>query len=471
MVKFTSVKYFSAILLSTILFSVSAHAQRVQSDFDADGISDSVIVSESEGGLSWGAKLSSDSSSSLLGTVGQLGDEVAMADWLGTGKPQIGVVYGNSFTGLMEWVIKDADGNELSENFGDADAIAISGGDYNGDGVADAAVAHASGGKLRWSVQPSLFNDNAPAATEFVLGRKGEKPFFLNVDGTQDWAAVFRRSGRQAYLLRLRNVVTGEKRIVRGTGSVGNGRVSPVPLAGGSGTDKVMFASTDGTSTSIVIVDLAGNLTSATIQASGDVVVGDFLVAAGEEIAVYGDDAVYIYSPETSQVTQIDAVDGIAVDEVNINAVESRDSDSNDGGGETPDGDLATVCASYTPIISGQMLIKSEISKHINPGDVRATGYTLVCGSQCVKNLNKADFFYADGSYAGSVGYYGRFSGNGQPRLYGAAGGAPQHFASQIARKADGIGNGKLYMQTSRAKSGSTTTCKEFNPRGRNGGV
>jgi hypothetical protein len=139
--------------------------------------------------------------------------------------------------------------------------------------------------------------------------------------------------------------------------------------------------------------------------------------------------------------------------------------------GTVPDGGLASVCTSFTPILNLQMLIKSEISAHINPLDKRATGYTLVCGSQCPQNLRKADFFYADGSYAGSVGYYGRFSGNGKPRLYGAAGGAPQHFARQIAAKAATIGNGKLYIQISAATSGESTICKEFNPTGRNGGI
>jgi hypothetical protein len=138
---------------------------------------------------------------------------------------------------------------------------------------------------------------------------------------------------------------------------------------------------------------------------------------------------------------------------------------------ETPAGGLADVCATTSVIGAGQMLIKSEISDHINSGDPRATGYTVVCAADCPKNLRKTDFFYADGSYAGSVGYYGTFSGNGRPRLYGAAGGAEQHFVSQIAPKAAGIGNGKLYMQMSSATSGPATSCKEFNPTGRNGSL
>ena len=136
-----------------------------------------------------------------------------------------------------------------------------------------------------------------------------------------------------------------------------------------------------------------------------------------------------------------------------------------------PTGGLSSVCAVTSPIQPLEMLIKSEASAHINDGDLRTTGYTVVCGTVCPKNLRKADFFYANGEYAGSVGYYGTFSGNGQPRLYGAAGDAEQHFALEIAAKAATIGNGMLYLQVSAATTGETTACKEFAPAGRNGSI
>ncbi len=468
-----------AYLVSLLLLIASpAFADRVQSDFDGDGTSEAVTISESNGALAWSTTLSGTDTASDLGSIGVLGDNAIMCDWLGEGKPQIGVVSVNSSTGELDWKIKDSDGVEHSVSFGDSGNTALSGADFDGDGIADAAVINSKGAKHLWEIQTSLFSATVPASTTFRLGRKAETPFFMNVEGTQDWVGTFRKRGALGYLIRLKNVVTGTQRLVRGSASLGSGKLQPVPLASASGVDKILFVTKGSSSTALVILDLDGTTSSATIQATGDVLVGDFLSDDGEEVAVSAEDGFYVYSPSTSQTTQLDALSGIAVDEVNINktTAASRDPLFNptDPGDETPTvpvGGLADVCASYTAIGAGQMLIKSEISKHINPGDARATGYTFICGSQCTAKLNKSDFFYANGAYAGSVGYYGRFSGNNKPRLYGAAGGAPQHFASTIARTARTIGNGKLYMQVSSASTGSATSCKEFNPTGRNGSL
>lgn len=135
---------------------------------------------------------------------------------------------------------------------------------------------------------------------------------------------------------------------------------------------------------------------------------------------------------------------------------------------------LSNVCASIDQMDNGEMLIKSEISKHISKGDRRASGYTVVCASKCLARGRAAvPFFYSNGEVAGYVArYLPNFSGNGKRRFYGGVGAAPQHFASQIAAYADTLETGgMLYMQTSKSESGERTTCMEFNPRGRNGGL
>lgn len=93
---------------------------------------------------------------------------------------------------------------------------------------------------------------------------------------------------------------------------------------------------------------------------------------------------------------------------------------------------LESVCSSVEPV-SG-FLIKAEASNHINKGDPRTAGYSLICGTECVEFI--AQIYYCDGSPAASVGYYGKWSrshgGNGRPRGYGAAGGAPKHSVRAI---------------------------------------
>ena len=135
---------------------------------------------------------------------------------------------------------------------------------------------------------------------------------------------------------------------------------------------------------------------------------------------------------------------------------------------------LSSVCETVETIEAGEMLIKSEISKHISKTDRRASGYTVVCGSNCLaRGRPTTPFFYSNGEVAGYVArYLPNFSGNGKRRFYGGVGKAPQHFADQIAAYADTLTSGPmLYMQTSKIESGSGTTCVEFNPRGRNGGL
>lgn len=110
---------------------------------------------------------------------------------------------------------------------------------------------------------------------------------------------------------------------------------------------------------------------------------------------------------------------------------------------------LAGICSSSLPVES--FLIKAEASNHINPGDRRTTGYSLICGRECVQF--PAFFFYCDGTPAASFGYYGKWSrshgGNGMPRAYGAAGGQPQHYVRKIRAIARKKTCGRmLYLQT-----------------------
>jgi len=136
---------------------------------------------------------------------------------------------------------------------------------------------------------------------------------------------------------------------------------------------------------------------------------------------------------------------------------------------------LSEVCATITVINPGELLIKSEASAHLtNPLDRRATGYTVVCGSRCPSTRRATiPFFYANGTQAGEVArYFPNFSGNGRPRFYGGTGLASQHFARRIARQARRTAEGQnLYLQLSRAETGTATSCMEFSSQGRNGSL
>jgi hypothetical protein len=122
---------------------------------------------------------------------------------------------------------------------------------------------------------------------------------------------------------------------------------------------------------------------------------------------------------------------------------------------------LSDVCKSVTPI---HALFKSTGGGHIR-GDARESGFSIICSrSECFSF--PASAYYSDGTYAFKIGYYGRWVGNGQPRAYCAAGGAPACNAKSItanarAQKRDG----KVYIQ----KSAKTKTCVSADPTRRNG--
>jgi hypothetical protein len=215
------------------------------------------------------------------------------------------------------------------------------------------------------------------------------------------------------------------------------------------------------------------------IPVLGTAVVGDFLPTVGEEVAIHSGDKLYIHDRATSTVVERQVTGGIPVDEININSFSEPTSPPTTPPPSAPpappaaptDPGLASVCASSLEILPGELLVKSEPSNHIGRHDPRTQGYTVVCAALCPQNLRYTPFYYANGELAGAVAIYGRFSGNGQPRLYGAVGQAPAHNAKEIAKRATTIGNGKLYLQMSAAVTGEGTTCKEFFPSGRNGSL
>jgi hypothetical protein len=123
-------------------------------------------------------------------------------------------------------------------------------------------------------------------------------------------------------------------------------------------------------------------------------------------------------------------------------------------------GGFAAVCP-RVKAVTNEFLYKSTISRHISPGDVRASGPTLICNRACPRF--PASVLYSDGSQAARLGYYGRWNVTGKARAYCGAGGVPACSNSALARNARARGrDGKLYV-----KDGST--CYRVNPVGRTG--
>lgn len=468
----------SLVFVCLVVFPFAGFAQRVSGDFDGDGHTDFALITidqQHDNVLLWDAYSTSSSKIVSLGTFGRAGDQIVAADWLGRGSPQMGVV-NLSEKGRIVWrIIDPASGVEVSKSFGSKGNIVVSGGDYNNNGMADAAVIYLSKDKVIWRIWYDMFNPaGAGQSIRRSFGSRGDRFFFANPDGTGDWMGLVRNAGKSS-LIMIRNPATGETRSVSGPVSFATKALMPLPVRQEGGADVLVFPVVNGKRTGFYLQKFTQTgAPRKMVGAKGEIVVGSFAGTRSEGLAVQTASGFLVLDPGTGKETPVPAPAGIAIDEININQLGGSPddwSDGNPGGGTEGTGPLAGVCAHYSPVEFPQMLIKSQASGHISGGDPRSTGYSLMCGTQCPVNTRKADIYYADGTYAASVGIYSIWGATNKPRMYGGAGAAAPHNARKIARRAKSLGNGKLYLQVSRARTGSNTFCKEFNPTGRNGGV
>lgn len=159
-------RIFGILTSSLALCSVAFAAP--QTDFDIDGTSDLLFQSTSGSSFLWGS-VPSGSGTALSETFGLSTDLVAPASWLSEGLSSLGVVRTSQTTGQLTWrVLRD---NALIESrtFGKAGAAIVSGADFDGDGVADAAVVTLVNGRLKWRVRLGMFTDS-PTTWTFFFG-------------------------------------------------------------------------------------------------------------------------------------------------------------------------------------------------------------------------------------------------------------------------------------------------------------
>ena len=436
-------------LLCATLISISRLAHAVPSDFDSDGSSDLVIVSvNSDKKLKWTAKLSSTGASSALGTFGVKGNHLAMAQWQSTGT-QIGVVSLVKSTGKIKWTVKLNDGTTQSRTFGKKGDLVISGGDLNGNGTADAAVARIVNGAVTWEVWYDMFASSSENKQTYTFGKNGDRAFFARVgtDAT-DWIGVLRKSGTTRSLARMKNLVTGEvQQFARLPKFASNGaRPRAFPIRQASGADLLGFHVEGEETTSIKVYNFDGTVAgTADFDGSGTSVVGEFRTTSGYEVKFLGDKDAADFNPVAAEVINIAEVTGIPVDEININTLGAE---SASGGGSGSGGSVSS-CSSIVGW-SSSFIYKTRGSEHFSPGDVRrnTAGLVLKNGAPgpyptCV------DAVSTNGTVIAKLGLYQR--GNGWAARYYAGWGCGASTAfggSQLASRASAAsGSSSIYMK------------------------
>lgn len=449
---------FTALTLLTLCTVCRFAHSAVPNDFDADGVSDLTRVEiGSDDALTWKASLSASGTTSTLGTLGKKGDHLAMAQWLGVGT-QIGVVSESTTDDSIVWTIVNGAGTPVQFSFGSKGDLVVAGGDFNGNGAADAAVVRLVNGKATWQIalDPMISGTVQPTGT--VFGRSGDRVFFARVDGTAvDWIGVISKGSGNRSVARMRNLVTGEvRRFSRIPKLASQGsRPRAFPIRQASGADLLGFQVSRGSATRITVSAFSGvRVYSAAFAGAGISVVGEFNAAPGYEVAYQSADESVVLSPTAGEERETTFLSGVAVDEININVVGSARSgdtsggnggNSGGGGGGSSEGSVSQ-CSSILSWPGGH-IYKTIGSEHFFDVRRNTIGIVVRPGGRgpfpsCVQALDTS------GKVVAQLGLYARGAG-WEARYYAGVGcgtGTPFNGVSVAAKARANTGSPRIYM-------------------------
>lgn len=307
--------------LALVLAIQSAQAQ-IQTDFDRDSTSDVTHFAANGAELVWNARGSASAEEELGQTFGASDDGLALAHWVDAETSNLGTVYQESVSDNLVWRILLSNGKVRKQYFGSAGELCISGADFDGNGIADAAVVKNDGKDLIWTVRYNLFASKKVKTKQFRFGKDGDRAFFINRGGTQDWVAVFGAGSGAKARLSLRNVRNG-KVITKNKfqkSFAKNTRPRPFPVQNVNGSDAIAFVIADDRDTSLFVYDLEGRTIADEIfPGVGSEAVGDFDAEdPGEEIALQTSSGLTIFNPFSGALSSRTSVGGILADEINI---------------------------------------------------------------------------------------------------------------------------------------------------------
>lgn len=306
------------VFTTLLLFPISVFA--IPQDFDNDGKSDVVYTSASGTSLVWKAKGSFDSSEQINKVFGLATDVPILGNWQSEDTPTIGVVRSPTTGNALLWKILASNGTVLQQEFGKKGDVVISGGDFDGNGITDAAVVRSKDGKLTWQIFKNIFGVNDGKIKKITFGKVGDRALFLSPDGIRDWIGVFGKDDKNRTQLVLKDLQTGKKKIVRRfKRSLASGdRPRPFPLKDSAGIDQVSFFVPDETDTTFYTYNLSGELVrKITLPGLGIVFVGEYNSSQdGEEIGFQTSTEITIYNPISDNRITTSIVSGNPTDSI-----------------------------------------------------------------------------------------------------------------------------------------------------------
>lgn len=429
-------------------------------DFDGDGVSDLTrIAKENDNSLTWEAVLSSDATTSPLSSIGSNGDAPIMASW-GANGPQVGVASAASDGSPITWSILDGNGDAVSRPFGMQGDLIVSGGDFNGDGKADAAAVRLVSGEARWEVSYDIFDpaSSTPTSETFNFGQSGDRVFYARVDSSSvDWIGVVRKGRSNRSVARMKNLATGEVRQYTRLPRFASVGLRPRAFAvrQETGPDLLGFEIVRANATTIKVYSLAGALVGEQrFTGKGQSVVGDFNEGSGFEVAFQGSRESGVFNPISGELRESQFIGGTVVDEINLNVVGTSsppggnddEDDQNNDGSNGGDGRLVG-CSKIVPW-PGSHIYKTVGSDHFSDIRKNTIGVILKLGAsgpfpQCVSAID------SKGGSLASLGLYER--GFGWAARYYAGFGCGMSTAlngsAVAARARQNTGSSNIYIK------------------------
>lgn len=371
-----------SVLLSCWPFDGQA-APRVNAlgnDLDGDGYSEMVLIDiERDNSLTW--KIFSGRTGVLMeeqSKLGVAGNNICLANWLSPAAGEL--AWQAAPSQQVTWNVKGKDGKILQKTLGRVNDTLISGGDFNGNGIADAVIVRdRKNGTLLWRVHHDFFGHGVSIVRNYrklgstrrvistVFGKSGDRPFFVDPKGQGDWIALIRGSGTKFHLT-MKNIYTKRVRRIP-LGEIPSGAMRPLPLKQASGADVVAFPKRDGGVTQVDFVSLKGALLAhALFPGNGEVLVGNFSDDPGMELLVQDGRNYSIFNPNSGVSTTVRWDSGIPIDYLNINAFDGSSPPNNpatptpaatpsgpddippEDNPPPPAGNLAAVCTAMHPI-------------------------------------------------------------------------------------------------------------------------
>lgn len=393
------------VTISFVLLSSPCRAERL--DFDSDGVSDLTFVKIAPSGeLNWRFRSSKSDRSRDLASLGQTGNHLVIGSWSNSATPEIGVISQDGTTKNILWSLEKRDGTKLSFTFGKTNDLAVSGADFDGNGLLDAAAIEIRNTLYYWKIN---FNPLGTSSTSEVLwGHAGDTPFFFKGTGAVDQLAVLRKNADNTATVFLKDAVSGSESsftLNRPIGSVD----TPMGISKGA-VNYLLVPEKKETTTKISIFRSNGTiLRTLTLRGTGDLVVGNFMSSQlGTEIGIKNGTSFTVINPFTKLTRSFSIKADVAVDDININALSTWGSGGNGGGGGNggactskspndgykvgftwkPNSDtqyyaVAVMPASYTGKISKFYALKSDGTTVIKEIGLKNCGNPDPAGPRC----------------------------------------------------------------------------------------